>query len=81
MTTDNIEKGQGAVIEEDGKKVAVYKDEDGNVTKMDPVCTHLGCIVSWNSDEGTWDCPCHGSRFTEDGEVIKGPAQKPLKKN
>jgi len=48
------------------------------VHTVSPVCTHAGCIVQWNAAEKTWDCPCHGSRFTTDGRVIEGPAVKGL---
>lgn len=75
-----IKKGDGGIVTFKGKKYAVYKDEDGKIIKLSPICTHLGCIVHWNSHEKTWDCPCHGSRFTKTGEVMAGPAVKPLKK-
>ncbi len=75
---DNIQKNNGTVVEEKGSKVAIYKDGEGNITKLDPICTHLGCVVSWNEEEKTWDCPCHRSRFKPTGEVISGPATRPL---
>lgn len=68
----------GMVVDEGSKKVAVYKDAQGNVKKCSAVCTHLGCIVDWNNQAKTWDCPCHGSRFNKDGSVLNGPAKKPL---
>lgn len=77
-TTENIAKESGMVITDNGKKVAVYKDAAGNTTKLSAVCTHLGCIVDWNSTEKTWDCPCHGSRYDKMGKVINGPAKKNL---
>lgn len=80
MNIEDIENGEGAVVELDGEKVAVYKDEEGKVRKLEPNCTHLGCTVAWNAEEKTWDCPCHGSRFTKEGEVISGPAQDPLER-
>lgn len=61
-----------------GKKVAVYRDEKGALTKMSPVCPHLGCIVAWNSSEKTWDCPCRRSRFTAKVELTAGPAETSL---
>ena len=61
-----------------GQKVAAYRDEDGVVTLRSAICTHMGCLVGWNPAERTWDCPCHGSRFTPRGEVISGPAEAPL---
>lgn len=74
----DIEKGGGKVITQDKEKVAVYKDDDGQLHVVSAVCTHLGCIVDWNGGEKTWDCPCHGSRFTKEGKVIHGPATKDL---
>lgn len=74
----DMDLGGGKVITYKGEKAAIYKDEKGNISARSAVCTHLGCIVNWNGTEKTWDCPCHGSRFTKEGEVIRGPAAKPL---
>lgn len=71
---EEIPLGMGAVMQRGGAKVAVYRDETGVVIERSAVCTHLGCIVSWNSGERSWDCPCHGSRFAPTGEVLNGPA-------
>ncbi len=73
-----IPKGGGEVVEWKGDKVAIYKDDRGKVFACSAVCTHLGCVVHWNSAELSWDCPCHGSRFNHDGRVIQGPANKDL---
>ena len=73
-SVDDIKPGEGAVIRRGLKKVAVYKDENGHVTEKSAVCTHLKCIVQWNGMEKSWDCPCHGSRFSPTGEVLNGPA-------
>lgn len=69
----------GEIIEYDGQKLAVYKDSQGNVQALDPVCTHMKCIVHWNNAEKSWDCPCHGARFDTDGSVLTGPARNDLK--
>ncbi|MDZ4711603.1 MAG: FAD-dependent oxidoreductase [bacterium] len=69
-----IKNSDGRIIRHGLDKVAVYKDEKGTVYKMSALCTHLKCIVSWNETEKTWDCPCHGSRFSATGKVITGPA-------
>ncbi|MDP2947658.1 MAG: FAD-dependent oxidoreductase, partial [Nanoarchaeota archaeon] len=71
---------EGGILETNGKKLAVYKDGKGNIHSFNPYCTHMGCLISWNSAEKSWDCPCHGSRFTADGKIINGPALKDLKK-
>jgi glycine/D-amino acid oxidase-like deaminating enzyme/nitrite reductase/ring-hydroxylating ferredoxin subunit len=76
----DVPAGSGCVVELGGQKVAVYRDDDGTVTKRSAVCTHMGCLVNWNNAERTWDCPCHGSRFKPDGAVIAGPAESPLAK-
>ena len=73
-SVDEIRPGHGAVIRQGLTKLAVYRDEQGALHARSAVCTHLGCIVHWNSLEGTWDCPCHGSRFGTDGRVLNGPA-------
>ena len=73
-----IPNGEGAVIRRGLHKVAVYKAPDGAVREMSAVCTHLKCIVHWNPVEKSWDCPCHGSRFSCDGKVVMGPATKDL---
>jgi glycine/D-amino acid oxidase-like deaminating enzyme/nitrite reductase/ring-hydroxylating ferredoxin subunit len=69
-----IKPGEGRIVEVEGKKYGASRDEHGTVHLVDPECTHLKCVVRWNSDERTWDCPCHGSRFTDHGTVINGPA-------
>ena len=74
----NVRRGEGRVIEVQGTRVAAYRDDDGKLTMLSPVCTHLGCIVNWNAAESSWDCPCHGSRFTATGKVMGGPAETPL---
>ncbi|MEH1944886.1 MAG: FAD-dependent oxidoreductase [Nostoc sp.] len=74
---DSVEKvppGTGAVVRHGLTKVAAYRDENGILHEHSAICTHLNCIVAWNSSENTWDCPCHGSRFDTQGEVINGPA-------
>jgi glycine/D-amino acid oxidase-like deaminating enzyme/nitrite reductase/ring-hydroxylating ferredoxin subunit len=73
-----IAPGQGAVLREGLQKVAVYRDEAGGLHRRSAFCTHLGCVVAWNTAERTWDCPCHGSRFDVDGGVVHGPAVSPL---
>lgn len=77
---DAIAPDSGAVLTIGDESVAAYKDPGGNVTQLSPVCTHLGCIVSWNDTGKTWDCPCHGSRFDKKGAVITGPATEPLER-
>lgn len=75
-----IKNGEGKSLTVDGEKVAAYRDENSELHIVSSVCTHLGCIVHFNSAEKSWDCPCHGSRFTIDGKVIEGPAYKNLAK-
>ena len=78
QSLQDVKPGEGKLLKLDGKRAAVYRDAQGNVTKLSPVCTHMGCLVNWNEAEATWDCPCHGSRFRPTGEVLAGPAETPL---
>jgi Rieske Fe-S protein len=80
-TAEEIKPGMGAVIRRGSSKLAISRDDTGRPHQCSAVCTHLGCIVSWNSTERTWDCPCHGSRFTSDGKLLNGPALEPLSKS
>ncbi|MFF9804813.1 FAD-dependent oxidoreductase [Streptomyces coeruleorubidus] len=76
---ESLPPGEGAVVRADGHhRLAVYRDDDGNLHSFSARCTHLGCLVAFNSAERAWECPCHGSRFDTDGKVIQGPATKPL---
>jgi Rieske Fe-S protein len=73
-----VAPGEAKVLELKGRKVAAYRSPAGALTLRSAVCTHMGCIVQWNTAERTWDCPCHGSRFKPDGTVLAGPAETPL---
>lgn len=78
-TIAGLERGHGAVVETPQGKVGVYKTEEGTVCQVDAVCPHMGCELSWNPDECSWDCPCHGSRFDCKGELLDGPAQEGIR--
>ncbi|MGH7694619.1 MAG: FAD-dependent oxidoreductase, partial [Gemmatimonadaceae bacterium] len=73
-----VPRGEGKVLKVDGKPTAVHRTDAGELVMLSAVCTHLGCLVRWNKAERTWDCPCHGSRFTPEGLVLGGPAEEPL---
>jgi glycine/D-amino acid oxidase-like deaminating enzyme/nitrite reductase/ring-hydroxylating ferredoxin subunit len=73
-----LEPGDGVVVRSGTKPVAVSRATDGTLRAVDAICTHLGCVVNWNDAETSWDCPCHGSRFADDGSVVTGPATRPL---
>ena len=77
---DGIQPGQGRVILRGTQRVAVYRDDQGVLHERSAVCTHMKCIVDWNSLEKSWDCPCHGSRFDPQGNVLNGPAITGLEK-
>jgi len=77
---EELEHDEGAVIRVNGKRAGAYRDPQGALHLVDTTCTHMGCEVEWNEAERTWDCPCHGSRFSYQGEVIEGPAKKSLGK-
>ncbi len=76
----DIPQGEGSVILDKGHKIAAYKEKENLIQTCSAICTHLGCIVNWNSAEKTWDCPCHGSRFSVSGDIIEGPALYALEK-
>lgn len=75
----DISPGDAKVLKIDGKRVGAYRDRQGGLHLVNTTCTHMGCELNWNSAEESWDCPCHGSRFTYKGEIISGPAVKPLR--
>jgi glycine/D-amino acid oxidase-like deaminating enzyme/nitrite reductase/ring-hydroxylating ferredoxin subunit len=76
----DLDSDEGAIVNVNGKRACGYRDESGHLHIVDSACTHMGCELAWNSGDRTWDCPCHGSRFSVDGDVIEGPAEKPLKR-
>ena len=70
--------GEAKIVKYEGHTMALYKDEDHNLHAVNSACTHTKCTVGWNAAERSWDCPCHGARFSMDGEVLNGPADKDL---
>jgi len=76
----DLQPDEGDVVKYNGKRAGAYRDQDGKLHIVDTTCKHFGCEVMWNSGDRTWDCPCHGSRYNIDGEVMEGPTKKPLKK-
>jgi Rieske Fe-S protein len=77
---EDLNPDEGAVVMANGKRAGAYRDLEGKLHIVDTTCQHMGCECEWNSGDRTWDCPCHGSRYTYDGIVIEGPTRKPLKK-
>jgi glycine/D-amino acid oxidase-like deaminating enzyme/nitrite reductase/ring-hydroxylating ferredoxin subunit len=77
---EDVATGEGKLVTVKGEKVAAYRDDEGKIHAVSAICPHLGCIVAWNSAEKSWDCPCHGSRFSCDGTVLHSPSVKDLKK-
>lgn len=77
-SVEHVQNGQGAVVRQGLSKIAVWRRPDGQLVQRSAVCTHLGCIVRWNTSEETWDCACHGSRYTPEGHVFQGPANQDL---
>jgi nucleotide-binding universal stress UspA family protein/nitrite reductase/ring-hydroxylating ferredoxin subunit len=78
LRLQDLRPGEGGIVSVDGKDVAAYREESGDVVLLSPRCQHLGCPVGWNDAAKTWDCPCHGSRYDAHGKVIQGPAERDL---
>ncbi|WP_282937004.1 FAD-dependent oxidoreductase [Paenibacillus sp. RC67] len=75
---DELALDEGSVVQVNGKRAGAYRDSNGKLFVVDTTCTHMGCEVEWNEAERTWDCPCHGSRYSFKGDVIEGPAKEAL---
>ncbi|MCF0125140.1 MAG: FAD-dependent oxidoreductase [Clostridia bacterium] len=78
LSFDDISLNSGSIVEINNEKIGIYKNNDGKIFAVKPICTHLGCLLSWNDVDKTWDCPCHGSRFNYEGKNIYDPAFKDL---
>lgn len=76
QTVDSLLPGHGGIVAIDGKKYACYRDEAGELHQISARCSHMGCELTWNPDEKSWDCPCHGSRFDVDGRLLDNPAKR-----
>ena len=76
----NISIGEGGIVEIEGQKIGIYRDENNKIFAIKPTCSHLGCELTWNNLEKTWDCPCHGSRFTYTGKSIYDPSIRNLQR-
>ncbi len=79
-SVEHLEPGDADLVRVDGEAVGAYRDSAGEVHAVSITCTHLGCTLHWNGAERSWDCPCHGSRFDLDGDVLDGPAVTPLER-
>ena len=75
-----LEAGEARIVKAEGQTVGAYRDPAGELHCVSVTCTHLGCTLQWNGAETSWDCPCHGSRFSTDGDVLNGPAVRPLER-
>jgi len=73
-----LDRDKGGLVEVEGKRAAAYRDQEGVIHAVSPVCKHLGCYVRWNEAEKSWDCPCHGSRYDVDGHVLAAPTARGL---
>ena len=79
-SAEDLAPGHGGIVNVRGRQTAVFRDAAGRTYELSPRCTHMGCTVDWNDPAQTWDCPCHGSRFSFDGSVVHGPAKEPLER-
>lgn len=76
----DLNPGEAVIAKVDGRRAGIYMDQENQLHIVDTTCTHLGCELHWNDAEVSWDCPCHGSRFSVDGDPIEGPALNPLER-
>jgi Rieske Fe-S protein len=74
----NLAPGEAKILKIDGNTMGMYKDEHGSLHAVNPACTHMKCMVAWNGAERSWDCPCHGTRYSAEGKVLTGPADTHL---
>jgi len=79
VRADDITQKQGLTGKIGETAVAVYRDTD-ELFVFENTCPHLQCPLAWNEDEGVWDCPCHNSRFSPEGDLLRGPARQPLRR-
>jgi Rieske Fe-S protein len=77
---DAVQRGEGRIVQFHGTACAVYRDDQNRLHCLSPVCTHAGCFVQWNNVESTWDCPCHGGRYSATGQRLYGPPSADLKR-
>ncbi|WP_181186087.1 FAD-dependent oxidoreductase [Alkalicoccus urumqiensis] len=80
QSLEDLQPGEGALVRQEGIRTGAYRGENGDLYMVNPECTHAGCEVQWNRVNTTWDCPCHGSCFDVEGNVLEGPAVKPLER-
>lgn len=73
-----LARGEGKVLRYDGENIGIFKDLHGKIHAINPTCTHAMCTVKWNNTEYSWDCPCHGARYSPDGDLLNGPTVKNL---
>ena len=77
---DELHADEGGIVSYRGRRAGCYRDGDGQLHALEAKCTHMGCELKWNAEERTWDCPCHGSRYTFDGECITRPGERGLRR-
>ena len=79
-TIASVSNGEGKIIEIEAQKIGIYKDNKEKIFAVKPICSHLGCELSWNNLSLTWDCPCHGSSFSYEGKSLYDPSINDLEK-
>lgn len=77
-TLNSIKENEGRIVEFENTKLGIYRDKEGKYYALKPICSHLGCELAWNNLDKTWDCPCHGSRFSYTGKSLYDPSIKDI---